>query len=83
VEEAKLWNRRVAAHAHGTEAIKMAIRAGVASIEHGSFIDDEAISLMKERGTWLVSDIYNGNLTKYVCCDRYQIMCSCMRCICI
>ncbi|HEV8185020.1 MAG TPA: amidohydrolase family protein, partial [Chthoniobacterales bacterium] len=61
VDEAALWGRKVAAHAHGTEAIKMAIRAGVASIEHGSFIDDEGIRLMKERGTWLVADIYNDD----------------------
>ena len=39
----------------------MAVRAGVASIEHGSFIDDEGIRLMKERGTWLVADIYNDD----------------------
>ncbi len=61
VDEAALWGRKVAAHAHGAEAIKMAIRAGVASIEHGSLIDDEGIRLMKERGTWLVSDIYNDD----------------------
>ncbi len=61
VDEAALWGRKVAAHAHGAEAIKMAIRAGVASIEHGSFIDDEGIRLMKERGTWLVADIYNDD----------------------
>ncbi len=61
VEEAALWGRKVAAHAHGTEAIKMAVRAGVASIEHGSFIDDEGIRLMKEKGTWLVADIYNDD----------------------
>jgi imidazolonepropionase-like amidohydrolase len=61
VDEAAMWDRKVAAHAHGTEAIKMAIRAGVASIEHGSFIDDEGIRLMKERGTWLVADIYNDD----------------------
>ena len=61
VEEAKMWGRKVAAHAHGTEAIKIAIRAGVASIEHGSFLDDEAIAMMKERGTWLVADIYNDD----------------------
>jgi imidazolonepropionase-like amidohydrolase len=61
VDEAALWGRRVAAHAHGTEAIKMAVRAGVASIEHGSLIDDEGIRLMKENGTWLVSDIYNDD----------------------
>jgi len=44
----------VAAHAHGTEGILAAVRAGVASIEHGSLINDEAIRLMKERGTYLV-----------------------------
>jgi imidazolonepropionase-like amidohydrolase len=61
VDEAALWGRKVAAHAHGAEAIKMAVRAGVASIEHGSLIDDEGIRLMKEHGTWLVSDIYNDD----------------------
>ncbi len=61
VEEAKMWGRRVAAHAHGTEGIKRAIRAGVTSVEHGSFIDDEGIRLMKERGTYLVADIYNDD----------------------
>ena len=49
----------MAAHAHGAEAIKRAVRAGVASIEHGSLLDDEGIKLMKERGTYLVADIYN------------------------
>ena len=61
VDEAALWGRKVAAHAHGTEAIKMAVRAGVASIEHGSLIDDEGIRLLKEHGTWLVADIYNDD----------------------
>jgi imidazolonepropionase-like amidohydrolase len=61
VDEAALWGKKVAAHAHGTEAIKMAVRAGVASIEHGSLIDDEGMRLMKERGTWLVADIYNDD----------------------
>ncbi len=61
VDEAAMWGRKVAAHAHGTEAIKMALRAGVASIEHGSFIDDEGIRMMKESGTWLVADIYNDD----------------------
>lgn len=61
VDEAKLWHRKVCAHAHGTEAIKMAVKAGVASIEHGSFIDDEGINLMKEKGTYLVADIYNDD----------------------
>ena len=61
VQEATMWGRRVAAHAHGAEGIKRAVRAGVASIEHGSLIDDEGISLMKERGTYLVADIYNDD----------------------
>lgn len=61
VEEAQMWGKRVAAHAHGTEGIKRAVRAGVTSIEHGSFLDDEAIQLMKERGTYLVADIYNDD----------------------
>nr|MBA3273542.1 amidohydrolase family protein [Chthoniobacterales bacterium] len=61
VDEAALWGRKVAAHAHGAEAIKMAVNAGVASIEHGSLIDDEGIRLMKEHGTWLVADIYNDD----------------------
>jgi len=61
VEEARMWGKRVAAHAHGTEGIKRAVRAGVTSIEHGSFIDDEGIRLMKERGTYLVADIYNDD----------------------
>jgi imidazolonepropionase-like amidohydrolase len=59
VEEAAMWGKKVAAHAHGAEGIKMAARAGVASIEHGSLIDDEGIRLMKERGTYLVGDAYN------------------------
>ncbi len=61
VDEAHLWGKKVAAHAHGTEAIKMAVRAGVASVEHGSMLDDEAIRMMKERGTYLVADIYNDD----------------------
>jgi imidazolonepropionase-like amidohydrolase len=61
VEEAAMWGRRVAAHAHGTEGIKRAVQAGVASIEHGSLIDDEGIRMMKQRGTWLVADIYNDD----------------------
>ncbi len=61
VEEARMWGKRVAAHAHGTEGIKRAIRAGVTSIEHGSFVDDEGVRMMKERGTYLVADIYNDD----------------------
>lgn len=61
VDEAHRWGRKVAAHAHGAEGIKMAVRAGVDSIEHGSFLDDEGIALMKQHGTWLVSDVYNDD----------------------
>ncbi len=58
VEEAARHGIKVAAHAHGTEGIKAAIRAGVATIEHGSMLDDEAIAMMKERGTYLVPTTY-------------------------
>lgn len=58
-EEAHKLGRKVAAHAHGTQAIKDAIRAGIDSIEHSSLIDDEGIALAKQHGTYLVFDIYN------------------------
>jgi imidazolonepropionase-like amidohydrolase len=61
VEEAAKYGARVTAHAHGADGIKNAVRAGVQSIEHGSLMDDEAIRLMKERGVYLVADIYNGD----------------------
>ena len=61
VEEAAECGAFVAAHAHGAEGIKRAVRAGVRSIEHGSLLDDEGIALMKDHGTWLVADIYNGD----------------------
>lgn len=54
VEEANKLGRKVAAHAHGTEGIKIASRAGVSSIEHGSFLDEEGARLMKANGTFLV-----------------------------
>jgi imidazolonepropionase-like amidohydrolase len=54
VETAAFADRKVAAHAHGLEGIKLAVQAGVASIEHGSMIDAESARLMKERGTYLV-----------------------------
>lgn len=60
-DEAHLWGKKVAAHAHGTEAIKLAVRAGVSSIEHGSLIDAEGIQLMKDKGVYLVADIYNDD----------------------
>lgn len=61
VDEASMWGKKVAAHAHGAEGIKRAVRAGVASVEHGSLLDDEGIRLMKEKGTYLVADIYNDD----------------------
>ena len=54
VDEAHRLRKKAAAHAHGAEGAKVAIRAGIDSIEHGSFLDDEALRLMKERGTYLV-----------------------------
>jgi imidazolonepropionase-like amidohydrolase len=58
VIEAHRLGRKVAAHAHGAAGIKQAVLAGVDSIEHGSYIDDEAIRLMKEKGTYLVPTLY-------------------------
>ena len=61
VSEAHRLGRKVAAHAHGAAGIKQAVLAGVDSIEHGSYIDDEAIRLMKEKGTYLVPTLYLGD----------------------
>jgi imidazolonepropionase-like amidohydrolase len=61
VEEASLFGADVAAHAHGAEGIKRAVRGGVRSIEHGSLVDDEAIQMMAAAGTFLVSDVYCGD----------------------
>ncbi|MBI3931982.1 MAG: amidohydrolase family protein [Acidobacteria bacterium] len=54
VEEAHRLRKRVAAHAHGAEGAKVAIHAGIDSVDHGSFLDDEALRMMKERGTFFV-----------------------------
>ena len=59
VEEAANFGLRVAAHAHAAEGIKNAIRAGVASVEHATLIDDEGIALAKQHGTYLDMDIYD------------------------
>ena len=59
VDEANNFGLRVEAHAHAAEGIKNAIRAGVASIEHATMIDDEGIALAKEHGTYLDMDIYD------------------------
>jgi len=58
VEETHRHGLKIAAHAHGTEGIKAAIRAGVDSVEHGSLLDDEAIELFKQHDTYLVMNIY-------------------------
>jgi len=60
VDEATKLERKVAAHAHGTEGIKIAVRAGVSSIEHGSFLDEEGAKMMVERGTFLVPTLSAG-----------------------
>jgi imidazolonepropionase-like amidohydrolase len=64
VDEAAKLERKVAAHAHGTEGIKLAVRAGVASIEHGSFLDEEGAKLMAQHGTYLVPTISAGEFTE-------------------
>jgi imidazolonepropionase-like amidohydrolase len=58
VAEAHRAGRKVAAHAHGGDGIKLAVQAGVDSIEHGTYIDEAAVKMMKERGTYLVPTLY-------------------------
>lgn len=60
VETAKDYGFKVAVHAHGAEGMKRAIRAGVNSIEHGTYMDDEAIALFKQYGTWYVPTLTAG-----------------------
>jgi len=60
VEEAHMWGRKVAAHAHGADGIRIAVEAGVDSIEHGSLLDDAGVAAMKQRGTTLVPTLYVG-----------------------
>jgi len=59
VDEAGRFGLRVAAHAHSAQGVKNAIRAGVASVEHATLIDDEGLALAKEHGTYLDMDIYD------------------------
>jgi imidazolonepropionase-like amidohydrolase len=61
VSEAHRLGRKVAVHAHGTQAILWAAEAGADSIEHGSYIGDQAIAVMKQRGTYLVPTLYTGD----------------------
>jgi imidazolonepropionase-like amidohydrolase len=62
--------RWVMSHAHGPEGIKRAVRAGVRSIEHGTFLDQESADLMLERGTWLVPTITSGDTTEELAKDE-------------
>jgi imidazolonepropionase-like amidohydrolase len=59
----------VMSHAHGPEGIKRAVRAGVRSIDHGTYLDDEGIELMVERGTWLVPTLTAGDTTEAIAND--------------
>lgn len=61
VEEAHHWGRKVAAHCHGDAAAKMAVMAGVDSIEHGSFIKPETLALMRDKGVYLVPTLMAGD----------------------
>lgn len=60
VDTANDYGYKVAAHAHGTEGMKRAIQGGVTSIEHGTYMTDEVMRLMKQHGTWYVPTIYAG-----------------------
>lgn len=60
VETARDYGYRVAAHAHGAEGMKRAVLGGVTSIEHGTYMNDEIMALMKQKGTWYVPTIYAG-----------------------
>src|SRR5262249_49812744 len=61
VDEAALYGTVVSAHAHGGEGIRRETRAGVRSIEHGSFADNESLELMAQHGTYLVADVWAGD----------------------
>lgn len=64
IDEAHMQGRRVAVHAHGAGGIKVAIRAGVDTVEHASLIDEEGLQLAKKAGTYLSMDIYNTEYTQ-------------------
>ncbi|MGH8189732.1 MAG: amidohydrolase family protein, partial [Steroidobacteraceae bacterium] len=64
IDEAHMHGRKVAVHAHGAIGIKVAIRAGVDTVEHASMIDDEGLQLAKKHGTYLSMDIYNTEYTQ-------------------
>jgi imidazolonepropionase-like amidohydrolase len=64
IDEAHMHGRKVAVHAHGADGIKVAIRAGVDTVEHASLVDDEGLQLAKKAGTFLSMDIYNTEYTQ-------------------
>lgn len=64
VQAANMMGRKVAAHAHGTDGINAALRAGVASIEHGTYLDEESIELFIEHGAYLVPTIHAGKFVE-------------------
>ena len=61
--------RWVMSHAHGAEGIKRAVRAGVRSIDHGTYLDEEAVGMMIERGTWLVPTLTAGDTTERIAAE--------------
>src|SRR5689334_13349996 len=71
VDEAHALKLKTAAHAHGAEGAKRAIRAGIDSIEHGSFLDDEALDLMKQRGTYFVPTLMAAEGLREMLTDGY------------
>jgi len=66
VEVARGYGSYATAHAHGAEGIKVAIRAGVRSIEHASLIDAEGVRMARDAGTYLAMDIYNGDFIEEI-----------------
>jgi imidazolonepropionase-like amidohydrolase len=72
VDEAHALRRKTAAHAHGATGAKRAIRAGIDSIEHGTFLDDEAMRMMKERGTFYVPTMMAAEGLKQSLTDGYM-----------
>ena len=64
VDEAARWGRHVAAHAHGTDGIKAAIRAGIHTIDHGSMLDDEAVALMRTPSRVLRADAVHQRIDR-------------------
>jgi len=72
VDTAHDYGFRVAAHAHGTEGMKRAVLGGVTSIEHGTYMDEEVMGLMKQRGTWYIPTFYAGRfVTEKAAIDGY------------